>query len=98
MPSVPPILSLSEAQAFTAMRSFLLGVCVGSDPTQPVQVIRGQAGVNRVPEEGCPDFVVMSPLGQRRLAYNRTSFVDDEVVGSIAAESFSAVGSIAPAP
>jgi hypothetical protein len=83
MSVVSPILSLTEAQAFTAMRGFLLQVCVPSDPTQPVQVIRGQAGNNQTPEPGVPDFVVMSPLRQSRLSYNVTSYADNVFTGSI---------------
>lgn len=78
-----PTLSFTEAQAFTALRSFLLGLCLPSDPTQPVQIIRGQAGDNRVAEPNCPDFVVMTPLRQKRLSTNATSFQDNVLTGSI---------------
>ena len=86
--TVPPILSVTEAQAFTAMRSFLLDNCIqttGSlNPSNlPVDVFRGQAGTNQVPESGAPDFVVMSSLSQRRLSYNETTYVDDVLTGSI---------------
>lgn len=80
---VPPILSVTEAQAFTAMRSFLLQVCVTGSP-DPVEVFRGQAGTNQVPESGAPDFVVMSSLSQRRLSYNNTTYADDVMTASIA--------------
>jgi hypothetical protein len=71
-----PTISLTEAQAFTAFRAFLLGV-VAPD----TEVIRAQ--VNRVPEPRGADFVLMSPLRQARLATNETTYADNVVVGSI---------------
>lgn len=70
-------LSLSEAQTFQALRSFLLGVLpVG------VEVVRAQT--NRVPEPQSADFVTMNILLQERLSTNVDGFADALFVGSIA--------------
>lgn len=82
-------LSLTESQAFATLRAVLLGWCIPSDSTQPVEVVRGQYGANQVPEPTCPDFVIMSPLGQERLSTNGTSYEDNVVVGSIALTTLS---------
>jgi len=78
-----PTLSFSESQAFTALGSFLLGISTPLDPTQPMRVIRGQAGNNQVPEPSGPDFIVMTPLRQKRLATNDTTYQDNVLTGSI---------------
>jgi hypothetical protein len=76
-PPALPILSLTQAQALTAFRSFLIGTLLPS-----VQVVRAQD--NRVPEPLQGDFVVMTPLRQTRLSTNETTYADNVVVGSIA--------------
>jgi hypothetical protein len=72
-----PILSLTEAQAFTALRSFLLSALpVG------IEVIRAE--LNRVPEPIGLDFVVMSQLSQPRMATNIEDYDDNVATASIA--------------
>lgn len=71
-----PLLSLTEAQAFIALRAFLLGVAPG------IEVIRAEA--NRVPEPRGSDYVVMTQNGQERLGTNEVATCDNVVVGSIA--------------
>lgn len=73
----PPVLSLTESQAFTSLRSFLLAVVApGTD------VIRAE--YNRVPEPVAGDFIVMTQIAQDRLDTNETTFTDNILVGSIA--------------
>ena len=73
-----PTLSLTEAQAMTALRTFLLGALPAG-----TEVIRGE--VNRVPEPIGPNFIVMWPLRQERLETNETAYYDNVLTGSIAA-------------
>lgn len=87
--SAIPTLSLTETQALTALRSFLLGVV-----SSGTQVIRGE--INRVAEPAGTDFIVITPLFQERLEFNETSYYDNLIVGSIAPETASVTGSIAP--
>lgn len=56
-------LNLTESQALTVVRSFLLSIL----PTT-VEVFRGQD--NRVPEPQGMDFIVLTPIGRERLALN----------------------------
>ncbi len=72
-----PVLSLTQTQVLTAVRSFLLGVVPPG-----TEVIRGQD--NRVPEPAADDFIVMTPILQPRLGTNRTTYFDDVFTGSIA--------------
>lgn len=73
---VAPLLNLTEVQALSALRSFLLtSVATGTE------IFRGQ--VNRVPEPRNADFVVMTPLRMERLETNETTYRDYDVVGSI---------------
>lgn len=60
-------LSLTQAQEFTALRAFLIGVL----PTG-TEVLRTQA--NRVAEPTGPDFVMMTPLHAQRISTNITTF------------------------
>jgi hypothetical protein len=70
---MPTMISLTETQIFTALRSVLGAFGLApSDPEQPVQIIRGQ--VNRVPEPARPDFVVLWPITRDRLAMNITTY------------------------
>lgn len=62
-------LSLTESQAITALRSFLLGIL--PDGTE---VVRGQD--NRVPEPQGDDFVTMTPIGRERLETNVDTYTD----------------------
>jgi len=71
------ILSLTESQAFTALRAMLVGILPANVP-----VVQAQA--NRVAEPQAADFVLMTPVGQRRLGTNDTEFGDNIVTGSIA--------------
>jgi len=70
-------LSLTEAQALTALRSFLTAIL----PTDVV-VIRGQA--NRTPEPKAVNFVVITPLFRERLSTNVDNYIDAVFTGSIA--------------
>jgi hypothetical protein len=72
-----PTLSITEARAMTALRTFLLGAM----PTG-TEVFRGE--VNRVPEPRGTDFIVMWPIFQRRLGTNETTYQDNIVTASIA--------------
>lgn len=76
-PAGVPTLSLTEVQALTSLRSFLLGILPSG-----TEVIRGQD--NRVPEPAVANFVVMTPLMQPRLGTNEVSYFDDVVTGEIA--------------
>lgn len=64
-----PTLSLTEDQAMTALRSFLLAVVPAG-----VEVVRGLD--NRVPEPAGTDFVTMTPILRERLATNTTAYSD----------------------
>jgi hypothetical protein len=75
-PPAVPVLSLTQAQALTAFRSFLMGTLLPN-----VQVVRAQD--NRVPEPLQGDFVVMTPIRQTRLSTNETTYADNVVIGSI---------------
>lgn len=74
---MPAVLSLTEDQAFTALRAFLLSVLPSG-----VEVIQAQD--NRVPEPAGGDFVLMTPLRQERLSYNETTYQDNVFTGTIA--------------
>lgn len=64
-----PTLSLTEAQALTALRTFLIGVLAPG-----IEVIAGQD--NRVPEPAGTDFVVMTPMLRERIETNVTTTFD----------------------
>jgi hypothetical protein len=68
---------LTNEQAMTALRSFLLAVCPA-----PFEAVLGQG--NRVPEPSTPDFAVYTPGLRRRLATNLDTFSDCRFVASIA--------------
>jgi acetylornithine deacetylase/succinyl-diaminopimelate desuccinylase-like protein len=70
-----PVLSLTEAQTFTALRGFLTTVC------PVIEVVRAQ--VNRVPEPAGTDFIVMTPLFRRRIETNVDTYTDAAFTGSI---------------
>ena len=69
--------SPTQYNILTALRTFLLSVLPSG-----VEVIRGQD--NRVAEPHVTDFVVMTPILQRRLATNVQSSNDNSFTGSIA--------------
>jgi hypothetical protein len=69
-------LSLTEIQAFTALRTFLLTVLPSG-----IEVLRAQA--NQVPEPQGSDFVMMTPLLRSRLATNVDTHEDCAFTGSI---------------
>lgn len=69
-------LSLTEDQAFTAIRTFLLAVLAPG-----TEVI--QAQTNRVPEPFGTDFVVMTKSMRERLETNIDSYADALFTGSI---------------
>lgn len=87
MTSLYASITLTEAQAFQALGSFLQAVL---PPT--CQVTRG--ALNRVPEPRPADFVTMMQIGQKRLAWNETTFVDDIITASVAAASSTFTGAI----
>lgn len=84
--------ALTEAAILTAVRSFLVSIL-------PSGVVVVRAQVNRVPPPKAPDYVVMNPIGRRRLSTNVDTYTDVSFTGSIAGQvlSVSAVelGSIA---
>ena len=84
--SAIPTLSLTEAQALTALRAFLLSVVQA-----PTVVIRAEN--NRVPEPKGSNFIVMTPLFQERLETNETAYHDNIVVGAISGNTL-AVSSV----
>jgi hypothetical protein len=59
-------LNLTEAQALTVVRSFLLSILPVT-----VEVFRGQD--NRVPEPQGMNFIVLTPVARERLALNTVS-------------------------
>ena len=59
-------LNLTEAQALTVVRSFLLSILPVT-----VEVFRGQD--NRVPEPQDMNFIVLTPVARERLALNTVS-------------------------
>lgn len=87
--SAIPTLSLTQGQALSALRAFLL-----SAVPPGTEVILAQA--NRVAEPAGVDFVVMTPLFQERLEFNETTYHDNIVIGSVAPETASFTGSLAP--
>jgi hypothetical protein len=66
---MPVILTNTETQAITVLRSFLLGVL-------PVNVEVIRAEVNRVPEPKNPDFAILTPSSRTRLSTNVTTYND----------------------
>jgi hypothetical protein len=72
------ILSLTEVQTLTTLRSFLLSVLPSG-----VEVVRGQD--NRVPEPAGTNYVMMTPLMRERLETNVDAYSDVAFTGSIAA-------------
>jgi hypothetical protein len=64
-----PVLSLTEKQTFTALRSFLLAILPGG-----IEVVRGLD--NRVAEPEGVDFVTMTPIMRERLELNVTTYID----------------------
>lgn len=71
------VISLTDKQIFTAVRTFLLSLVPNG-----VDVIKGQD--NRVPEPHALDFILIQPHFQQRLATNLVLTYDDILVGSIA--------------
>ena len=71
-----PTLSLTESQAFQALRSFILQTL---DPS--IEVVRGYQ--NRVPEPQGEDFIVIWSLSQIRLSTNEVTFSDNSFIGGI---------------
>lgn len=84
-PALPPVLSFTERDANVALRTFLLGLVASG-----TEVVRGQ--VNRVPEPRGADFVVFWPLRRDRLGTNLTTYLDTEVVASIAGSVLTVTG------
>lgn len=77
--AIPPTISLTEEQIFTALRSFLLSAVLPN-----TAVVKAQ--INRVAEPLGADFVMMTPLRQDRLETNETSYFDNIFTGSISAD------------
>jgi len=77
-------LSITEAHIFTALGGVLSAFGLASvSGASPISIVRGQ--VNRVPQPGSPDHVVMWPLMRTRLATNIESTTDAQLLGSITA-------------
>lgn len=72
---MPAALSYTESDALAALRGFIMSVV-------PADVIRAQ--VNRVPEPGAPDFVLMTVISRTRLSTNVVAVQDVVIEGSIA--------------
>jgi hypothetical protein len=72
-----PVLSLTEAQALQALRSFLTAIVPAG-----TGVYRSEQ--NDVPEPQEANYILMTPLMQDRLETNETSCLDNIVTGSIA--------------
>lgn len=87
MPSIYASLSVTEAQAFQVLGDFLQAML---PPT--CQITRG--AINRVAEPLYADFVTMMQIGQKRLAWNDTTFVDNILTGSIAPAEADFTGSV----
>lgn len=75
-------LSITESNALTALRSFLLAILPAG-----IEVLRSQG--NQVPEPQGPDFVMMTPLLKERLETNVDAFDDVAFTGSIAGSTLS---------
>ncbi len=75
-PAVLPTLTLTDTQALTALRAFLLTLVLPG-----TEVLLAQ--VNRVPEPAGADFIIMTPLLQRRLGTNTVTYFDNVFTGSI---------------
>ena len=72
-----PIVSITDSQVFTVLRSFLIGILPAG-----TEVFRGQG--NRVPEPEGADFVVMTPGSKKRLSTNFDGLTTIDFTGSIA--------------
>ena len=64
-----PTLNLTESQALTALRAFLLSILPAG-----TEVVKGQD--NRVAQPTGPDFVVLTPILRERMAVNVVTFTD----------------------
>ncbi len=71
--------ALTETAVLTALRSFLISILPSG-----VEVVRAQ--VNRVPPPKAPDYVVMNPIGRRRLSTNVDTYTDVSFTGLIAGQ------------
>lgn len=78
MATLTTTISLTQFQALSALRTFLLGAL----PLDPENVIKGQ--VNRVAEPVDEDFIVFWPIASPRLGTNVVTYADNQAVGSIA--------------
>jgi len=69
-----PVVSITESQMLTALRTALLAIMpVGTE------IIKGQG--NRVPEPGAGNFVTMTPWLRERLEWNTDTYSDIETIG-----------------
>jgi hypothetical protein len=86
-------ISLTEVQAFTALRAFLVSALPAG-----TEVIRAQS--NRVAEPHGTEFVVMTPLIRERLETNIDNYIDTSFTGSITLTTLTvtsiAFGSLVP--
>lgn len=73
-------LDLTESQAMSVLREFLLGILPPG-----TEVVQGQ--VNLVAEPVGTNFVVFTPLSRKRLATNRTDYEDAQISGSISGDT-----------
>jgi hypothetical protein len=72
-------IAMTEAQMFTVLRSFLLGIVPTTTPA--VEVLRAQQ--NRVAPPQGPNYVIMTPLLSKRLSTTRDTYLDGGVVGGV---------------
>lgn len=73
---VLPVVNFPQSSVLATMRSFLLSIL-----PPPIEVVKGQD--NRVPEPATLDFVVMTPMLQKRLSFNVDVFADCAFLASI---------------
>lgn len=78
-----PALNFNESAAFTALRSFLLGLNLTTSGTGAFAIQQGQA--NRVVEPPGPDFIVFWPLSRLRFATNQNVYGDCAFTGQVTA-------------
>jgi hypothetical protein len=74
---VSAVISLPDAEIFTALGNFLAAILPAGTP-----IVRGQT--NRVAEPAGSDFVVMTPILRERIEYNTDTYQDAAFIGSIA--------------
>jgi hypothetical protein len=79
---IPAPVFLTQTQIFTALVTILQTFGLATTSGGVIPIIRGQ--VNRVPEPTQPDFIVLWPVGRSRMAMNEDTYMDTQVLASIA--------------